>query len=81
MPADTDTLAQQIAQLQTQLAFQEDAIGGLDRALALQQQELLVLRRQIALLHERQRDALSDAHGDAHGDAGTQSLHEKPPHY
>lgn len=77
MPADRDTLAQQIAQMQTQLAFQEDAIGNLDQALANQQQEILLLRRQLELLHERQRDAYSSAHGDALAPPSD----EKPPHY
>jgi SlyX protein len=77
MPADSDTLAQQIAQMQTQLAFQEDAIGSLDQALANQQQEILLLRRQLELLHERQRDAYSSAHGDA----PAPPVDEKPPHY
>jgi SlyX protein len=71
MPADIDSLAQQIAQMQTQLAFQEDSISSLDKALALQQQELLLLRRQLELLNERQRDVPGDA---APAD-------DKPPHY
>jgi SlyX protein len=71
MPADIDSLAQQIAQMQTQLAFQEDSISSLDKALALQQQELLLLRRQLELLNERQRDV--------HGDAAPAD--DKPPHY
>ena len=77
MPADIDTLAQQIAQMQTQLAFQEDAIGSLDQALAKQQQEMLLLRRQLELLHERQRDAYAGPHGDAPAPPAD----EKPPHY
>lgn len=72
MPADIDALSQQIAQMQTQLAFQEDSINGLDKALALQQQELLLLRRQLELLHERQRDT--------HGEVAPPS-DDKPPHY
>jgi SlyX protein len=80
MIANIDTLALQITQLQTQLAFQEDAIGSLDKALATQQQELLLLRRQLELLHERQRDADVNAHGNAHFDAESPP-HDKPPHY
>jgi SlyX protein len=75
MPADIDTLAQQIAQLQTQLAFQEDTISSLDNALARQQQEILLLRRQIELLHARQRDT-QEAAG-----APVAPASEKPPHY
>ena len=77
MPADSDTLSQQIAQMQTQLAFQEHAIGSLDQALAKQQQQILLLRRQLELLHERQRDAYAVAHGDG----VAPPVDEKPPHY
>ncbi len=75
MPADIDTLKQHIMEMQSQLAFQEDAISSLDEALARQQQELMLLRRQLELLHERQLDP--------HSEAGPASapVEEKPPHY
>jgi SlyX protein len=81
MTVDIDTLALQITQLQTQLAFQEDAIGSLDKALAAQQQELLLVRRQLEILHERQRDSYGNTHGNAHDDAGSPPADDKPPHY
>jgi len=74
MSADIDTLARQIMDMQSQLAFQEDAIGSLDRALALQQQELLLLRRQLELLHERQRETHAAA-------VAPEPADDKPPHY
>jgi len=76
MSAEVDSLKQQVMELQSQLAFQEDAINGLDAALAHQQQEILLLRRQLELLHERLRAQAGDQAG--HADAATE---EKPPHY
>ena len=77
MSADIDTLKQQMMELQSQLAFQEDALGSLDAALALQQQEILVLRRQVQLLRLRQQEQ------ESNNEAGMASapLDEKPPHY
>lgn len=75
MPADLDTMQRHMMEMQSQLAFQEDAISSLDQALAQQQQQLLELRRQVELLNECQL-AL-------HNDAGpaTNPTAEKPPHY
>ena len=77
MSEDVQELQQQVAELQSQLAFQEDAVSSLDGALAQQQQEILVLRRQLELLKQRQ-----DEHA-ARGDAGSTDFtdNEKPPHY
>jgi SlyX protein len=77
MSADVDVLKQQMMELQSQLAFQEDAVRSLDEALAHQQQELLLLRRQLELLQQRQQDntALNEA-----GSAGVPA-NDKPPHY
>tara|TARA_R110002049_G_scaffold9894_6_gene49382 strand:+ start:677 stop:910 length:234 start_codon:yes stop_codon:yes gene_type:complete len=77
MSADIDTLKQQMMELQSQLAFQEDALGSLDAALAQQQQEILQLRRQVQLLRIRQQEQ------ENHQEAGAASapLDEKPPHY
>jgi len=69
-------LQQQVAELQAQVAFQEDTIQSLDQALAGQQQEILLLRRQIELLKQRQ-DEMAAAPGGQPGDAAS----EKPPHY
>ena len=77
MSADVDLLKQQIMELQSQLAFQEDAVRSLDEALAHQQQEIVLLRRQLELLGQRQQEHA------AQNDAGptSVSLDEKPPHY
>jgi len=77
MTADVDLLKQQMTELQSQLAFQEDAVRSLDEALAHQQQELLLLRRQLELLQQRQHD--SPAFSEA--TSASLSANEKPPHY
>lgn len=77
MSADIDTLKQQMMELQSQLAFQEDALGSLDTALALQQQEILVLRRQVQLLRARQQEQ----EGNSEAGMANAPSDEKPPHY
>ena len=76
MANDLDELKMQVADLQSQLAFQEDAVRSLDDALGVQQQEILLLRRQIELLKERQDESAA-----ASGDSPEDSASEKPPHY
>ena len=75
MSTDVETLKQQVMELQAQLAFQEDTISGLDAALAQQQQEILLLRRQLELLHERMKEQ------DRGQPAGASEGNQKPPHY
>jgi|TARA_B110000503_G_scaffold12013_4_gene16243 SlyX protein len=77
MSADVDTLKEQMMELQSQLAFQEDSLSTLDAALALQQQEILLLRRQVEWLRAQQKEY------ETNHDAGTQSApqDERPPHY
>ncbi|MBM68411.1 MAG: SlyX protein [Haliea sp.] len=68
-------LLQMVEDLQSQVAFQEDALQALQAALTGQQQDLLVLRRQLQLLKERQDEqaaALDDARPEGR---------EAPPHY
>ena len=50
--ADEDSLelAQQIVELQVKIAFQDDLIQKLDDALAEQQQQLLVLKKQFSVV-------------------------------
>ncbi|MBN7797955.1 SlyX family protein [Parahaliea mediterranea] len=66
-----------LQELQSQLTFQEDTIASLNDALAAQQRELLVLRRQVELLKQQQDEhtaALSELPGGA-------APAERPPHY
>ncbi len=73
--SDIERQRAEIETLQSQLAFQEDMIGDLDQALSQQQQELLVLQRQVALLAQQIKDYTA---GIA---AGADAVQEKPPHY
>ena len=74
--ANTDPLLSQLEEVQSQLAFQEDALQSLNEALAQQQQEILLLRRQLELLKQRQ-DEVGVTQGGSEADGGE----EKPPHY
>lgn len=68
-----DHVQQQLVEVQSQLAFQEDTVRQLHEAMALQQQEILLLRRQIELLKQRQDE---QAAGPAPG-----AVDQQPPHY
>ena len=74
--SDNETLMQQLHEVQSQLAFQEDALESLNNAMAAQQTEILVLRRQLELLKQRQDDQVAGS-----GTAGADNANEKPPHY
>jgi SlyX protein len=77
MSSDIDILKQQVMDLQSQLAFQEDAIGSLDAALSQQQQEILVLRRQLELFRQQQKEQ-----AERGGTNQSEMLaDERPPHY
>ena len=73
--AEIDGIRQQLVDVQTQLAYQEDTVRELNEALSRQQQEILVLRRQLQLLKQRQ-----DEQGEG-GPANASATREKPPHY
>lgn len=70
---ETEDIRQQLLEVQTQMAFQEDTMRELNDALALQQREILVLRRQLQLLKQRQDEQVA---GQVPGET-----EEKPPHY
>lgn len=77
MSTDVDTLKQQMMELQSQLAFQEEALSSLDGALAAQQQDILFLRRQLELMRQHQ---LEQAVHSEITPAGT-PVDDPPPHY
>ncbi len=74
--AESDEWLRQLAELQSQLAFQEDTVSALNDAVARQQQEILLLRRQLELLKARQ-----DEQAARFGPDGTPEADAKPPHY
>ncbi|MEM9256213.1 MAG: SlyX family protein [Pseudomonadota bacterium] len=71
------TSDQLIVELQSRLAFQEQTVQQLDEALSAQQQELLQLRRQVELLHERMKEQASALEQTG----GSDLSRERPPHY
>ena len=79
MKGEIDELRQQLVEMQSQLAFQEDTVHVLNDALALQQQEILVLRRQLELIKQRQ-DEQGAGTGQQNDQPGSPE-NELPPHY
>ena len=73
---DISKIAGDLIEVQNQLAFQEDTMEALNTVLTQQQQEILVLRRQIELLKQRQDEQGTGLDGDQ-----TDPATEKPPHY
>ena len=69
-------LGQQLMELQSQLAFQEDTVRALNEALASQQQEIILLRRQVELIKQRQDEHAVQLDPDL-----APIVDEKPPHY
>lgn len=74
-PSEPYATRDQLVELQSQLAFQEDTLQGLQDALADQQQMILAMGRQLKWLRERQ-----DAQAAQQEEAGNPAQ-EKPPHY
>ncbi len=68
-------LVQQMVELQTQVAFQEDTVSVLNSAVTAQQKEILVLREQLELLKQRQDETIAQV------DQAGPVVDEKPPHY
>jgi SlyX protein len=77
MTDEVETLKQQMLELQSQFAFQEDVIRSLDEALAAQQQEIMLVQRQLELMHQRQQELA--AHHEA--ELASSPAEERPPHY
>ncbi|WP_414981998.1 SlyX family protein [Congregibacter sp.] len=71
-----DQTSAEIATLQAEIAFQGDSVQRLNDALAAQQQDLLMLQRQVALLGEQLRGLRENG---SNRDGGAEI--EKPPHY
>ena len=62
--------------IQTQLMYQEDLVQALNDAVALQQQDILLLQAQLADMREEFRELLRGVDGQ-HGSVPDQP----PPHY
>jgi SlyX protein len=70
--SDLQTLSDRIDVLETRLAFQDETIETLNKAITAQWQQIDALTRQLAALGER----LSEAEANAPAPAN-----EPPPHY
>jgi SlyX protein len=68
-------MTDQQPELESQIAFLEDTVAELDRALASQQQQILELQSQLRFLHEEMK-----THG-ARLDAVDAPADPPPPHY
>ena len=69
-------LQEQLIELQTRVAFQEDTLNQLNQVVAKQDQEILTLQQQLRLLAKRLEDALFvEEQGTA------QPADDRPPHY
>lgn len=77
MAEELDELKTDLMELQSQLAFQEHTVQALNQAMADQQQEILVLRRQLELLKQRQDEQAVHPHADN----SASPADAKPPHY
>ncbi|MEH6581728.1 MAG: SlyX family protein [Halioglobus sp.] len=74
---DIETLRAELVELQSQMAFQDDTVQALNEAIASQQQEIMVLRRQLELLKQRHEEqAATSSEQD-----GPSPVDERPPHY
>jgi len=73
---ESSAQAEQIADLQARLAFQEDALQTMSAQMALQAQDLLTAREQIQILNQKLNDLFYqlEQRGEALPD-------ERPPHY
>ncbi len=70
-------LAEQLVDLQTQVAFQEQTIAELNEALASQQRELGAIQREWAAMKAMYESLQRQDSAQSAGDV----LSERPPHY
>ena len=68
----------QLIDLQTQIAYQEDTIQALNDQVALQQQDIMALQRQMQRLLE---DIKASMDADPGGTGGGSLFDDRPPHY
>ena len=71
----TEQLNEMINDLQSRLAFQDDAIEHLNQVVATQSQEIDLLKKQLAYLYEQLKEQIEK------NAAGSFSELEIPPHY
>ena len=77
MTADNDSILDQLVDLQTRLAFQDDTINTLNDVIASQQQQIDRLQLQLKSLSDR----INGLEESVDKSAGNKPADEKPPHY
>ncbi len=77
----SSTERDQLVELQTQLAFQEDLLSALDRRVTEQDAELRMLRQQFKQLAQLSREMHSAMADRGISEPGLAAQIEKPPHY
>lgn len=68
------------AVLEEELAFQGETLASLNEALAVQQQDIILLKRQLQILASELRSLRGAGAGSPSGDT-TSASDDKPPHY
>lgn len=76
MTNSIETLGNQVIDLQSRLAFQEDALQALNGQVALQARELQQAQQHIRLLNQKLNDLFQQLQQKA-----ADPLQERPPHY
>lgn len=76
MTNSIEILAVQVIDLQSRLAFQEDALQSLSGQMAMQAQELQVARQHIQMLNQKLNDLFLQLEQKL-----AEPLQERPPHY
>ncbi|MBE8718042.1 SlyX family protein [Cellvibrio polysaccharolyticus] len=72
----TSDLQERLIELETRVAFQEDTLNELNSVITRQDQEIIRLRQQVALMAKRLDDYMyTQEQGSARPDQ------ERPPHY
>jgi SlyX protein len=67
---------EQLIDLQTRVAYQEDTLEQLNQVITQQDAEIVQLRQQIRILAQRLEDSLR-----TQGQGGEQIQDDRPPHY
>lgn len=67
---------EQLIDLQTRVAYQEDTLEQLNRVITQQDADIVQLKQQIRILAQRLEDSLR-----TQGQGGEQMQDERPPHY
>lgn len=78
MTSTIQELEQQIIDLQTQSAFQEDMLHALNEVVSTQQQDILQLKAQLKKVLDELKTVMDDAD---YGDNSRLLENERPPHY